>query len=137
MQKTKLGVSVGLLGAAVYLLLFFGGYIPALLITGYVFLFEENEWLKRTCVKAIALMLSFSVLITVIGLIPDLLSWISSVVAVFKGSFSYSLVSNIINVFVKAIAILKTCLFLLLGAKALNQGTVKVPFVDGLVNKYF
>lgn len=136
-MKTKVGISVGLFGAALYFTALFGGYVPVFLLAGYVLLVEENEWLRKTAVKAVALMIFISFVLTVIGLIPDLLSWINTVVYVFKGNFEYSVISNIINVFTKAIGILRTCLFLLLGLKALNQGTIAVPFVDQIVNKYF
>lgn len=135
-MKTKLGISVGLMGAAIYLAALFGGYTPVILLVGYVLLVEENEWLKKTAVKAAALLISLSFLLTLIGLIPDLLSWINSLVAIFKGTFNYGIVSSIIGFITKAIDIIKTCLFLLLGVKALNQGTVAIPFVDKIVNKY-
>ena len=44
MQKTKLGISVGLLGAAIYFMGLFGGYLVAVLLAGYILMFEENEW---------------------------------------------------------------------------------------------
>ena len=136
MQKTKLGISVGLLGAAAYVAVYFGGYVPALLITGYVLLFEENEWLKRTCVKAIALSMLISVLLTVIGLVPDLLRWIDTIAAVFGSNFKYFVVDNIISVFTVAVGIIKTCLFLVLALKALTQSTIVVPVVDKFISKY-
>ena len=53
MQKTRLGISVGMLGAAVYLTGLFSGYLVALLMAGYVLLCEENGWLKRSVIKAV------------------------------------------------------------------------------------
>ena len=135
-MKAKLGVSVGLLGAGIYLAAIFGGLTPVILMAGYVLLFEENEWLKKSAVKAIAIVLTFAFLVTLINLIPDLLRWIATLVSVFKGTFNYNVLSSIISVITQAIEIIRTCLFLLLGAKALNQGTVAVPVVDKLINKY-
>ena len=136
-MRTKLGISVGLLGAATYLAAYFGGYVPAILLAGYVLLVEDNEWLRRTVVKAVALLISFAFLQALIGFIPSILSWIYTLVDIFDGKFEYETVTSIITLITKAIEIVKTCLFLILGAKALNQGTVTVPFVDGIVNKYF
>ena len=135
-MKAKLGVSVGLLGAGIYLAAIFGGLTPVILMAGYVLLFEENEWLKKSAVQAIAIVLTFAFLVTLINLIPDLLRWIATLVSVFKGTFNYNVVSSIISVITQAIEIIRTCLFLLLGAKALTQGTVAVPVVDKLINKY-
>ncbi len=46
MQKTKLGVSVALMGAALYFLGLFSGYVALIILAGYVLLMEENVWLK-------------------------------------------------------------------------------------------
>ena len=51
MQKTRLGISVGLLGAAIYFMGLFSGYLLAVLLAGYVLLFEENSWLRKNAVK--------------------------------------------------------------------------------------
>lgn len=136
-MKSKLGISVGLLGAGIYLAALFGGYVAVIVLAGYVLLVEENEWLKKSAVKAVALLMTISFAITLINLVPDLLSWISSLVSIFKGTFNYGVVSSVISLITKAIDIVRTCLFLMLGAKALNQGTVAIPFVDKIINKYF
>lgn len=68
MQKTKLGITISGLAAAIYLTCLFGGYIPAIILTGYVLMVEENEWLRRNAVKAIVLMMIFSVFIYGINL---------------------------------------------------------------------
>lgn len=136
MQKTKLGVGVGLLGAAVCFLALFGGYTPMLIAVGYILLFEENEWLKKTGVKALAVMFTFSVFITVIDLIPDCLNVISSFLGIFNFSVYFSLIRSMFSVLVDILSLLRTVVLILLGYKALSQGTIKVPFVDTLINKY-
>ncbi len=136
MQKTKLGVSVGLLGAAVYFSAAFGGYVAMFLVAGYVLLFEENEWLKKAAVKAVALMIAVGVLNTAIGLIPDVLTWLSSFLSIFDTYISVGKVSSFFDSITGAISIIRTVFFLILGVKALNQGTINVPVVDNLINKY-
>jgi len=136
-MKTRLGVSVGLMGAGIYLAALFGGYIPVILLAGYVLLVEENEWLRRTAVKAVVLLFSFAFLLTLIGLLPDVLSWIGSFVDLFKGSFEYEVISKIVSIIRKTIGLIETVLFIILGFKSLSQGTVKVPVVDGIVKKYY
>lgn len=79
MQKTKLGVSVAVLGAAMYFTGLFSGYIVAVVLAGYILLMEENEWLKKTAVKAVALMIAFSLLSTLLGLIPGVINFIDSI----------------------------------------------------------
>lgn len=136
MQKTRLGVSVGLLGAAVYFTGLFSGYLVAVLLTGYILLFEANEWLKKSAVKAVSLLVFFSLLATVINLIPNTISLINSIVSVFGSNFSVVVLSRIITVIVSALDIIEKILFILLGIKALNQGTISVPVVDKLINMY-
>lgn len=136
MQKTKLGISVGLLGSAIFLCGLFGGYTPMLLLAGYVLLFEENEWLKKTGVKAVVLMTVIGVLVTAIGLVPDLFDLLTGSIEVFGIHFKFSFIDSLFDVINDAIIMIRTILFLILGIKALNQGTVKIPVVDGLINKY-
>lgn len=137
MQKTKLGISVGFLGAAIYFLGLFSGYLVVALLVGYVLLFEQNEWLRKCAVKAITLMLVISFVVTVINLIPNSISFINSVFSILGGSFSIGFITSIINAIVSAIGIIEKLLFLGLGLTALNMGTIAIPAVDKLVNKCF
>ena len=136
MQKTKLGISVGLLGAAIYFMSLFSGYMVAVLLVGYVLLFEENEWLKKSAVKAIALMVFFSLLTAVVNLIPNVISVIDYIVSMFGGNFYIAFVANLVNAVVAALNIIQKLLLIGLGVKALNQGTIAVPVADNLINKY-
>lgn len=77
MQKTRLGISVGLLGAAIYFMGLFSGYLLAVLLAGYVLLFEENSWLRKNAVKAMSVMAVFSLLITVLNLVPNAIGFIN------------------------------------------------------------
>lgn len=135
MQKTKLGISVGFLGAAIYFLGLFSGYLVVALLVGYVLLFEQNEWLRKCAVKAITLMLVISFVVTVINLIPNSISFVNSVFSILGGSFSIGFITSIINAIVSAIGIIEKLLFLGLGLTALNMGTIAIPAVDKLVNK--
>lgn len=136
MQKTRLGISVGLLGAALFLSCLFGGYTIAIILAGYILLFEENAWLKKATVKGIALMFGFAFISSVIYLIPNAITFIDSICNVFGGDFYISFVSNIIDVIDNALGIAEKLLFIVLAIKAFNQGTVKIPVIDSLVNKY-
>lgn len=136
MQQTKLGISVGMLGAAIYLTGLFSGYVVAILMTGYVLLFEENGWLKRSAVKAVSLMVFFSFITILINLIPNAVSCIGYIAAMFGGSFHVGFISNLVSAVTSAIDIIEKLLFIGLGIKALNQGTIAVPVVDKLVSKY-
>lgn len=136
MQKTKIGISVGMLGAAIYLTGLFSGYLVSVILTGYVLLFEENGWLKRSAVKAVSLMLFFSFITVLINLIPDAINCIAYVVSMFGGNFYIGFISNLVSAVTSVIDIIEKILFIGLGVKALNQSTIAAPVVDKLINKY-
>lgn len=137
MQKTKLGISAALFGAVVCFSGLFSGYLLVFLLTAYILLMEENVWLKKTAVKTVAVLMVFSLLSAVLGLIPDLISVISSIFNIFNGSFSIRILSSIISAARSILGFLETLLLLGLGFKALNQGTIKIPMIDKLVDKAF
>ena len=135
-MKTKLGVSVGLLGAAAYFLGLFSGNVVLALLVGYVLLFEENEWLRRTVVKAMVIGIFCSVLTTVIGFIPDIIGIINNAAMVFGKTVSISVVSKIITFILSVISFVRVVLMLILGFKALNQGTIRFGIVDKTIDKH-
>lgn len=136
MQQSRLGVSVGLVGAALCLSCFFGGYVAAIILLGYILLFEENMWLKRISVKAVATMFGFSILSALIGFIPNIVDFIDTIFALFDETLDASVIRNIVSLVNEAIVIIEKLVFLTLGIKALNQGTLRIPVIDSLVNKY-
>lgn len=137
MQKTKLGVTVALLGAAIYFIGLFGGYIPVIILGGYVLLMEENVWLKKAAVKSAAVLIMFSLFSALLGLIPGVISFVDDIFNIFGGYFTIGVVTSIVNMLLSALSLLRTLLFILLGLKALNQGNISVPGIDKLVNKCF
>lgn len=136
MQKTKLGITVGAFGAITFFAGFFSGYLVAIILAGYVLMFEENAWLKRSVVKAIVLLAFFSVTVAIINIIPDVIGFIGNIVSVFNGHFAILKVNQIVTVLVSGLNIIEKILFLGLGIKALNQGTIVIPFIDKKVSKY-
>ena len=136
MQKTKLGISVGLMGALAYFSGLFGGYMIAVIIAGYVLIAEENVWLKKTCVKAIALMVGFSVISALLGIVPDVIALINGLFNIFGGTFYLKFVGNLFTFLHSVINFAEKIIFLILGLKALNQGTVRIPVIDNLIDKY-
>lgn len=137
MQKTKLGISVGLLGAIIYFASAFGGgFLVALLLCGYVLLVEDNPWLRKTSVKAVLLLIMFSLVSVILGLIPDIWETITNLLMAFNKYPSSTFISGINSTISSAITIVKSVLFVILGLKALNQGSIKLPVIDKLIDKY-
>lgn len=135
MQKTKIGLSVGIVAAFAYLLGLAGGYIALILIAGYVLLKEEDNWLKYSVVKAIAVAAVFDVFIYILNIIPDVLDWIYSCISLGHGFFDYAAVTSVFSILTSALRIVKTIIFIILIFSALKQNTINVPIVDDLITK--
>lgn len=135
-MKTKLGISVGLMGAAIYFMGIFGGYLSLILLVGYVLLFEQNEWLRKNAVKAFVLAIVFSILNALVGLIPNIADTITKFMAMFGKYVSKSFISNFTSILYNIIGILDITIFLVLGIKSLKQGSIKMEKVDKLVEQH-
>jgi len=135
MQKTKVGISVGLFGAALY---FVGliSIIPLVVMAGYVLLFEENEWLKRAAVKAVAVVIFFTILSTIIGLISNSTSLLTDIVNLLNGTINMSGLNRILSICRLIVTIAQSLFLLMLGFKALTQGNIKLGSVDSTISKH-
>ena len=132
MEKTKLGLSVSLVGAIIFLAALFGGYTPLLLVAGYVLIVEESTQLKKTAVTACLLAIAFSLLSFLIGLIPELLSVLISLLQIFGVyDLHFSFINNVTNFLYTALSVIKEVTFVFLaGLAALGK-----PFIPAFVSK--
>lgn len=129
MQKTRLGVSVGLFGAMLY---FVGlvSIIPLVLMAGYVLLAEENMWLKRAAVKAVGVVLFFAVLSALIGLVGNFSTFLTETARLFNGQVNMTELNRIITICRTVLSFVQAMFLIMLGIKALKQGDVKFSVVD-------
>jgi len=132
MEKTKLGITISLLGGALY---FIGlaGMIPLIIAAGYVLVVEENEWLKRVAVKAVGVVIFFTILTSLLNLLGNSTSFLSQLVSLFRGSINLADVNNVIAILRTVLAFLQTLTLLLLGFKAMKMGDVGVGPVDAKI----
>ena len=135
-MNTKIGISAGLVAAAAYFLGMVGGWVPVVLIAGYVLLAESNEWLRMSVVKAVAVCVFFAVISTLVGLLPNAISIINNLASIFRGSFSIAVVSRIVAAFNSIWSFLEKLLLLLLGFKALQHETIGFGPIDGLIERH-
>jgi hypothetical protein len=134
MEKTKLGISVGLLGAALY----FAGlmnFIVLILLAGYVLIFETNEWLRKSALKAVIVVIVFTLLSTLIGISNSIFAILNTPLSWFRIPFTISWPLSIDSIVLRALDIVEKLLLLLLGFKAFSQGTVSLGFIDNLIDK--
>ena len=136
-MKSKLGISVGLFGAGIYLGNLVGGILVSILLLGYVLLFEENEWLKVSVIKATVLSMFFTFITMVVELVPRTIGTIDNLMRIFDGDFTMQFLSRLTLFLNYGIGLLEMVLFLLLAVKALNQRTMNIPVVDGMIKKHY
>lgn len=136
MQKTKLGVSVALLGAAVYFTALISSLIPLLLVAGYILLCEENEWLRRCAVKATVIFMLIALVPAVIGLVEDVFGFINTILGWTGTSFWLRFPGSFDSLFTYAARLAGDCVLLLSGVRALTMGSVSTKRVDSLINKH-
>lgn len=138
MEKTKLGISVGLLGA----LVFVSGYTSLTvlaLVGGYVLLKEENSTLKKYVVYAAALLIAFlaaSMCISAIETVFDFLnfnSWMNSVDGL---STVYRVIMALFETLTDILYIAEILVFGFLALMALVGKEIKIAFLDKLVEKH-
>ena len=138
-MKTKLGITAGAVAAVAYLAGFFSGYLALIVIVGYVFIMQENDWLKLNSLKALVLMLAFSVLTALVVFIPNIISLINSLLNIWDGSLYNNKVIPAINDCVtfinNCISLIEKVLMLLLALYATKLKTVKIGFIDNILEK--
>ncbi len=137
MQKTKLGISVALMALIMCLAGMFAGYTVAIIVAGYILIAEENVWLKKTAVKVIVLMLTFTVLSAIIGFIPQVWAVFESLIGIFAEYFYVNVIHRIFEFFDSILVIVRVLAFALVSYKAIKLENVKLPFVDALLDKHF
>lgn len=133
MEKTRLGVTVGLAGAGLYLMGLMN-FIPAVIFAGYVLLFENNEWLKKTAVRMVAIVLLFGALGVCVDMIDDVFSVINTIVGWVSDSIYIKVPLNLTSLINYVLYFAKDILLLLMGIRALHMGHVKFDMVDKIVD---
>ena len=137
MEKTKLGISVGMLGAVVYFSAALFGYLALLVVGGYILFVEKKEWLKKCVIKAVVLMLLYSLITTVIGLIPQLISLSGGEETLFGSYYLYLAGAyQIVSVVLVVLNFVRIGFFIALGIKALSEKTINIPLIDNFINAY-
>ena len=142
-MKANIGIHIGILAAIGFLVAQFGGLVPLVLIVGYVLLKEENDFLRMSVLKALAIVLAASVLNFLIGVIPDILfEFIDRLTRLYGASTSFENLKAIMKIeqfFTFLAWLVSTCkaiLLVLLACLACGVKTIKLPVIDKLIEKY-
>lgn len=134
MEKTKLDISVGLLGAILY----FSGLINFLvlvILAGYVLLFENNAWLRKSAVKAVVIVIAFSVASIIIGISNSIFDILNTPLSWFRIPFRISWPLSIDSIVLRALDIIEKVILLVLGFKAFSQGSMNLGPIDNIIDR--
>ncbi|AEV70481.1 hypothetical protein [Acetivibrio clariflavus] len=134
MEKTKLDISVGLLGAILY----FSGLINFLvlvILAGYVLLFENNAWLRKSAVKAVVIVIAFSVASIIIGISNSIFDILNTPLSWFRIPFRISWPLSIDSIVLRALDIIEKVVLLVLGFKAFSQGSMNLGPIDNIIDR--
>lgn len=137
MNKTKLGLNIGMMAALVYLACNFAGYTIAMLLAGYVLLCEEDCWLKKSALKGLIIMIGLSIASSVINLIPNIVSIPLDLLNIFGLNLHFYFLHEIANLLYSLLSLAETVLLLFLAFKAINKQDVKVPVIDKIVEMFY
>jgi hypothetical protein len=137
MEKTKLGLSVEIMAAAVVLATFFGGYTGMILVVGYVLLAEDNAWLKKLAVKVAVLTVALSFISSAVYLLPNAVTCIDSLFRLIGLDFSIPMINQLVKAFSNILNIVESVIFLVMGYQALTHKELKIAAVDSFVEKHF
>lgn len=135
MEKSKLGISVGLFSALTFLTGYLG-LTALVLVCGYILLREENVTLKKNATSTIVLYLAFAALSLCVGLLSNFVSLVNFGNWMYEFGF-YSVTSSFISTLNTLISIAEKVVFGLLALFALGGKEVKVPVISKFVEKHF
>lgn len=134
MEKTKLGLSVKICNALVFLLFLFGGYTVGLLALGYVLLFEKDQSLRVSAVTALLAAVAYSLIQMLISLLPNVVEIFVSMLNIFQVYVNANFLHNIYNFLSNILSLLKTVVFVILAFLAILDKPVQLTSVKKLLD---
>lgn len=133
MERTRLGLSIPVMGAMVFLVFLTGGYVAGLLLLGYILLYEENAELKRVAVTALLITVGLSLLNALIGFLPDVIRVFESFLSMFGVYLDGGFVDRFFNFLYCIFNVLKTVVLVGFAALTMMGKPIKLSFVDKLI----
>lgn len=134
MEKSKLGISVCLLGAFTFLTGYLG-VVPMIIVAGYILLKEDSKSLKKIAVGTIALSLALTALGLCIGVLDNIFSMFN-LGGWMYGTVMYKITNGFITVLHTIVYLAEKIVFGLLALFALLGKEVKIPLIDKFVEKH-
>lgn len=130
MEKTKLGLSAQVVSALAFLLFLFGGYVPGLLLVGFILICETNVDLKKTAVTALLLMIAFSAISTAINLLPNIYNAVVYLFRIFDEYPDADFIVDIFRFLDSTLSLIKTFTFVVMAVRSVLEKPLKLAFLD-------
>lgn len=134
--KAKAGMAVGLLAAG---MAFLGmlNTTALVLVALYVFLKEEDNWLRKAAVRIVGTVVMFAAFTGLMNVGFNFLRMIDTTIELgFSGFYILNKIITVENILFYIIDGIQTILLFIIGIKALSMKAVRIPIVDGLIDKY-
>lgn len=142
MNKTKLGVSTGMLAAIVFMLAIVTEFVSdswlfamgLVAIVAYILYKEEDLWLKASAIKAIVIVLIFTLVPFLFGFAYDVMKFIN-----FFLQFADIQIADgfgIISFCITIINVVEKIFLLILAILAFKGKTIKIPVIDNMIAKH-
>lgn len=142
MNKTKLGISTSMLAAFIFLLAIVTEFVSAgwvfsmafVGIVAFVLYKEEDLWLKACAIKAVCVVLVFTLVPFLFGFVNDIMEFIN-----FFLQFADIQICDgfgIMNFFMNIISVVEKVFLLVLALLAFKGKTIKLPVIDKMVAKH-
>ena len=129
--RTRLGITVGMMGAAIYVSALISPVVLGLLAI-YVLFLEENHWLKASAIKAVICYLGFFVVFQVIDGINYFLSIINRMMSMVHWYPDLSFPGSITD----ALSICRIVFFLVVAFGALKMRDLRIDRIDEFVETH-
>ena len=145
MEKSKLGISVNLFAALIYFVCVINNILVGVVVAGYVLLFEDNERLKKTAVKALIITIFLVAAMTLTNYFFFFITYILRIVetiissnSIYNNSYVFTniltYIQMIINYCINAVQIIIPVIF---GFRAYKQKDIKIKVIDNMLDKHF
>lgn len=115
MKHSKIGLELRLIRILIYVMAAIGGYVPMLLVSGFICLYEDDDTLKEDILKSFFITIVYSILKLILGYVPIITEWISILFIEVK---VLTYISKYVKVFVEVIEFTRIAVLLKLAVDA-------------------
>lgn len=115
MKYSKTGLEIRMVRLLIFFISALGGYLPLLLMAGFVFIIEEDDTVREDVLKAFFITISYSIIKLFVGYIPIIINWF---VVLSSLNFDFTRINSYFRVATEMIDFLRLIVLFKLGIEA-------------------